>query len=101
MAYNKCSVILFGYQNTESSLYSLSGISLQFVSSIRDLGVCLTSDLKPSAHCYGISAMAFNGVPSYRKASIPQMWLSLCVYTRCTCDHFWRIVLKFGTCGSK
>ena len=46
VAYSKCSVISFGSHGYEpTSPYSLSGIPLQFVSSIRDLGVCLNSDL--------------------------------------------------------
>ena len=61
VAYTKCSVISFGSHGYEpTSLYSLSGIPLQFVSSIRDLGVCLNSDLMPSMHCSNIAAMAFN-----------------------------------------
>ena len=60
-AYSKCSVISFGSHGYEpTSPYSLSGIPLQFVSSIRDLGVCLNSDLTPSMHCSNIAAMAFN-----------------------------------------
>ena len=51
-------VISFGYEPT--SPYSLSGIPLQFVSSIRDLGVCLNSDLTPSMHCSNIATIAFN-----------------------------------------
>ena len=54
-------VISFGSQSDlPSTPYSLSGIPLQSVSSIRDLGVCLTSDLKPSTHCSSDAAMAFN-----------------------------------------
>ena len=61
VAYSKCSVISFGSHGYEpTSPYSLSGIPLQFVSSIRDLGVCLNSDLTPSMHCSNIAAMAFN-----------------------------------------
>ena len=58
VAYSKCSVISFGSHGYEpTSPYSLSGIPLQFVSSIRDLGVCLNSDLSPSMHCSNIAAM--------------------------------------------
>ena len=61
VAYTKCSVISFGSHGYEpTSLYSLSGIPLQFVSSITDLGVCLNSDLMPTMHCSNIAAMAFN-----------------------------------------
>ena len=61
VAYNKCSVISFGSQSDlPFTPYSLTGIPLQSVSSIRDLGVCLTSDLKPSTHCSSVAAMAFN-----------------------------------------
>ena len=61
VAYNKCSVISFGSQsNLLSTPYSLSGIPLQSVSSIRDLSVCLNSDLKTSTHCSSVAAMAFN-----------------------------------------
>ena len=61
VAYSKCSVISFGSRGYEpTSPYSLSGIPLQFVSSIRDLGVCLNSDLTPSMHCSNIASMAFN-----------------------------------------
>ena len=61
VAYSKCSVISFGSHGYEPvSPYSLSGIPLQFVSSIRDLGVCLNSDLTPSMHCSNIATMAFN-----------------------------------------
>ena len=60
VAYSKCSVISFGSGYEPTSPYSLSGIPLQFVSSIRDLGVCLNSDLTPSMHCSNIAAMAFN-----------------------------------------
>ena len=61
VAYKKCSVISFGSQSDRPSApYSLFGIPLQSVSFIRDLGVCLTSDLKPSTHCSSLAAMAFN-----------------------------------------
>ena len=61
VAYTKCSVISFGSHGYErTSPYSLSGIPLQYASSIRDLGVCLNSDLTPSMHCTNIAAMAFN-----------------------------------------
>ena len=56
MLYNKCSATSFGYQSTESSLYTLCGICIINKRS----WYVFDFDLKPSAHCYSISTMAFN-----------------------------------------
>ena len=98
VAYSKCSVISFGSHGYElTSPYSLSGIPLQFVSSIRDLGVCLNSDLTPSMHCSNIATMAFN-----RSCLLLKCFHSndVCVYLRCMFVPFWKVIPKFGIPGS-
>ena len=63
VAYSKCSVISFGSHGYEpTSPYSLFGIPLQFVSSIRDLGVHVFEfrSYVKYMHCSNIAAMAFN-----------------------------------------
>ena len=58
IAFQKCSVISFGH-NSASHSYSLGGVLLNRVFDIRDLGVHITSDFKPSLHCAYIAAKAF------------------------------------------
>ena len=56
IAFQKYSVISFGH-NSESNSYS--GVLLNTVSDICDLGCHITSDFKPSLHCASIAAKAF------------------------------------------
>ena len=58
IACQKCNVISFGNLAVPSIKYSLSSIVLEEVSSIRDLGVFLSSDLKFHIHCSAIAAKA-------------------------------------------
>ena len=50
---------MFAAPKTDAEVQRIiaDGIPLQFVSSIRDLGGCLNSDLTPSMHCSNIAAM--------------------------------------------
>ena len=58
IAFQKCNVISFGNLAVPSIKYSLSSVVLEEVSSIRDLGVFLSSDLKFHIHCSAIAAKA-------------------------------------------
>ena len=87
VSYTKCSVISFGsHRNDPISPYSLSGIPLQLVSSVRDLGVCLNSDFTPSMHCSNIAAMAFNRscilLKSFRSNDVSLLVRLYMVYVR-------------------
>jgi len=59
VAYQKCSTISFGNLRLPEFSYSLSGVELERVDYIRDIGVSLSSNLKPSTHCAQIAAKAF------------------------------------------
>ena len=58
IAFQKCYVISFGNLALPFIKYSLSSVVLEEVSSIRDLGVFLSSDLKFHIHCSAIAAKA-------------------------------------------
>ena len=58
IAFQKCSVITFGHLTIPPIKYSLSGVVLEQVSSIRNLGAFLSSDLKFHIHCLVIAAKA-------------------------------------------
>ena len=101
VAYSKCSVISFGSHGYEpTSPYSFSGIPLQFVSSIKDLGVCLNSDLTPSMHCSNIAAMAFNRrcllLKCFHSNDVSLLVRVYKVYVR----PIWKVIPKFGIPGS-
>ena len=109
VAYNKCSVISFGSQSDlPFTPYSLTGIPLQSVSSIRDLGVCLTSDLKPSTHCSSVAAMAFNRssllLKGFRSNYVSVLVYLYKVYVRPLLESSTQVwnpwLLKCGTPGS-
>jgi len=59
VAYQKCNTISFGNLRVPESSYSLSGVELERVDYIRDIGINLSSNLKPSNHCAQIAAKAF------------------------------------------
>ena len=109
VAYNKCSVISFRSQgDAPTTIYSLSGIPLQSISSIRDLGVCLTSDLKLSTHYSSVAAMAFNRssllLKDFRSNDVSVLVRLYKVYVRPLLEsntQFWNPWLhNFGTPGS-
>ena len=58
IAFQKCSVISFGHLTIPPIKYSLLYVVLEQVSSIRDLGVFLSYDLKFHIHCSAIAAKA-------------------------------------------
>jgi len=59
VAYQKCNTISFGNLRINESSYSLSGIELERVNFIRDIGITVSSNLKPSTHCAQIAAKAY------------------------------------------
>ena len=60
IALQKCNVISFGRQISPDTPYSLCGVTLEHVSYLRDLGVYVSSDLKPGIHCSYIAAKAYS-----------------------------------------
>ena len=59
VASQKCVSISFGNPNIPSLQCSIGSVPLQSVTSICDLGVHLSSDLKPHIHCSYVAAKAF------------------------------------------
>ena len=59
VASQKCVSISFGNLNIPSLQCSIGSVPLQSVTSICDLGVHLSSDLKPHVHCSYVAAKAF------------------------------------------
>ena len=58
IACQKCNFVSFGQLTIPPIKHSLSGVVLEQVKSIRDLGVFLSSDLKFHIHCLVIAAKA-------------------------------------------
>ena len=54
---NKCSVIHFGRQNPRHE-YSMNNVQLRQTESERDIGVIISSNLKPALHCSDIARKA-------------------------------------------
>ncbi len=57
LSVKKCAVMCMGKNNPKFD-YTINGISLDNVSTFRDLGIMVSSDLKQSVHCRTISAKA-------------------------------------------
>ena len=76
---SKCTVIHFGRKNQEFQ-YNMSGQMLEAVNSEKDLGVHITSDLKPALQCQKAAAKA-NGVLGRMARSLSyrnkEVWLRL------------------------
>jgi len=58
VAYQKCNTISFGNLRVPETGYSLAGVDLQRVDSIRDIGITVSANLKPSTHCAQIASKA-------------------------------------------
>ena len=59
IAAGKCVVLQIG-RNNQRRGYTCGGLQLKSVETVKDLGLLLADDLKPSKHCAAVSAKAFN-----------------------------------------
>ena len=57
MALEKCIVLHVG-ENNPKRTYTVGGVTLESVGSVKDLGIFINSDLKPSLHCSKIVTKA-------------------------------------------
>ena len=60
IALQKCNVISFGRQIAPDTSYSLCGVTLEHVSYLHDLGVYVSSDLKPGILCSSIATKVYS-----------------------------------------
>jgi len=57
IAFSKCNSLSLGYGNTENA-FELGGTVLENVTSIKDLGILISNDLKPGLYCNEVATKA-------------------------------------------
>ena len=93
IALQKCDVISFGRQIAPDTSHSLSGVTLENVSYLRDLGVYVSSDLKPGINCSSIAAKAYSRSSLLlRSFQTSDVSILLCVF-----KTYVRPLLEFNT----
>ncbi|XP_071944696.1 uncharacterized protein [Antedon mediterranea] len=66
---SKCMVMHFGHSNVHFK-YQIDEVELETVEKIKDLGVLITNDCKPSQHCAKVSQRAMNCLRSIRRTFV-------------------------------
>lgn len=86
-------------RNNQKAEYTMDGVKLKTVESERDIGVCITANMKPSAHCTDASNKDKAVLNQKQEPSIIEIRMCLSIYISSLSDLTLNFHLVCGHAG--